>query len=183
MRYIVSKTATLPWLESFAARMAPGPLALRSVRRHMHRVQAFQAAGLSHLHGGRFKSVPRYAGCDRPSEQAAPTSADFRRFAPSAHVASPRRSRASSPIRRWRTVSALVLNSTLVRPGVSLCVRSTPIGRETFTSLSATVTRFIPIADLAGLNEKVLADVTVLSERIRHHSQGASLGVWASQGQ
>lgn len=29
MRYIVSKIATLPWLESFAARMAPGPLALQ----------------------------------------------------------------------------------------------------------------------------------------------------------
>lgn len=82
-----------------------------------------------------------------------------------AHVASPRHSRASSPIRRWRTVSALVLNATLARPDVSLCVRSRPIGRETFTSLSATVTRFIPIADLAKLNEKVLADDTVLSER------------------
>lgn len=100
-----------------------------------------------------------------------------------AHVANPRHSKASSPIRRWRTVSALVLNSTLARPGVSLCVRSRPIGRETFTSLSATVTRFIPIADLAGLNEKVLADDTVLFERIRRHSQGARLGVWASQGQ
>lgn len=30
---------------------------------------------------------------------------------------------------------------------------------------------------------KVLADDTVLSERIRRHSQGARLGVWASQGQ
>lgn len=79
-----------------------------------------------------------------------------------AHVASPRHSRASSPIRRWRTVSALVLNATLARPDVSLCVRSRPIGRETFTSLSATVTRFIPIADLAKLNEKVLADDTVV---------------------
>lgn len=99
-----------------------------------------------------------------------------------AHVANPRHSRASSPIRRWRTVSALVLNATLARPDVSLCVRSRPIGRETFTSLSATVTRFIPIADLAKLNEKVLADDTVLSERIPRHSQGARLGISASQG-
>lgn len=56
---------------------AGGPLTLGSVRRHMHRVQAFQATGLSHLHRGRFESVPRYAGSNRPSEQAAPTSADF----------------------------------------------------------------------------------------------------------
>lgn len=33
-----------------------------------------------------------------------------------------------------------------------------------------------------GTNEKVLADDTALSERIRRHSQGARLGVWASQG-
>lgn len=37
-------------------------------------------------------------------------------------------------------------------------------------------TGFIPIADLGGLLKDCYSNVTVLSERIRHHSQGVSLG-------
>lgn len=53
--------------------------------------------------------------------------------------------------------------------------------RDLHVLVSYSDTGFIPIADLAGLMKEVFADVTVLSERIRHHSQGVTLG--DSQGQ
>jgi adenine-specific DNA methylase len=48
--------------------------------------------------------------------------------------------------------------------------------RDLHVLVSYSDTGFIPIADLAGLMKEVFADVTILSERIRHHSQGVSLG-------
>jgi adenine-specific DNA methylase len=48
--------------------------------------------------------------------------------------------------------------------------------RNLHVLVSYSDTGFIPITDLAGLMKEVFADVIVLSERIRHHSQGVILG-------
>jgi adenine-specific DNA-methyltransferase len=48
--------------------------------------------------------------------------------------------------------------------------------RNLHVLVSYSDTGFIPIADLVGLMKEAFTDVTVLSERIRHHSQGVRLG-------